>query len=121
MVNEELIAKLWYEAEYAEPTRIAILLDDAAAALAAATAPPEHPPCGCVPLPPLTRRQREVFDLMGEGCTHAEIAVRLWISEKAVESIVGRIGDRLGLHGRGLHRRAIAEAVLREHGVPGHG
>ena len=48
----------------------------------------------------LSKREREVLRLLGEGCTNAEIAARLFISPKTAEHHVGRIYQKLGLRTR---------------------
>ncbi|HVM40881.1 MAG TPA: LuxR C-terminal-related transcriptional regulator, partial [Acidimicrobiia bacterium] len=45
----------------------------------------------------LTKREREVFDLLRLGLTNAEIAGRLFISAKTTEHHVGRILSKLGV------------------------
>jgi DNA-binding NarL/FixJ family response regulator len=56
----------------------------------------------------LTKREAEVFVLLGEGLTNAEIGTRLFISPKTVEHHVGRILAKLGLRTRA---EAAARAV----------
>ena len=56
----------------------------------------------------LTRREREVLRLVGEGLTNAAIAERLFLSPKTVEHHVGRIYRKLELSTRG---EAAAYAV----------
>jgi DNA-binding CsgD family transcriptional regulator len=51
-------------------------------------------------VPSLTRRQREVAHLIGEGLTNREIAGRLFISERTVEGHVDQLRDRLGVQSR---------------------
>jgi DNA-binding NarL/FixJ family response regulator len=77
-------------------------------------------------LPPptgLSRREREVLDLVAHGYSNQEVASRLFLSVKTVETYRARIGDKLGLRTRAeLVRYALEvgwlapEAVSREHG-----
>lgn len=48
----------------------------------------------------LTKREREVLTLLGEGITNAEIAARLFISTKTAEHHVGNVLAKLHLRGR---------------------
>ena len=48
----------------------------------------------------LTARQREVADLVSQGCTNREIAARLGIDERSAEGHVERIRLRLGFRSR---------------------
>jgi len=57
--------------------------------------PPRHPAA-----PRLTPRQYEVAALVAEGLTNREIAARLVITERSVESHVDRIRTRLGFRSR---------------------
>lgn len=61
----------------------------------------------------LTPREREVLSLMAEGLTNAGIAERLVLTDRTVETHVGRILHKLGLGetSTGEHRRVLA--VLR--------
>lgn len=60
----------------------------------------------------LSRREREILALIGLGHTSAEIAQKLSISVRTVESHRARINEKLGVSGRAeLIRRA------REHGL----
>ena len=48
----------------------------------------------------LTRREREVANLVSQGLTNREIAARLFISERTAESHVEQIRGKLGFHSR---------------------
>lgn len=63
-------------------------------------------------LEPLTRREREAYALLCEGCTNAQIAWKLKISEKTVRNHISSIYDKLGVRSR-------AEAIVfaHEHGL----
>ena len=50
--------------------------------------------------PNLTRREREVADLVAQGLTNREIAGRLFISERTAESHVEQIRGKLGFRSR---------------------
>jgi len=61
------------------------------------------------PLARLTPREREVLELMAEGCSNQAIAERLVISLRAVEKHVTSIFGALGLPSTGAeHRRVLA-------------
>jgi DNA-binding NarL/FixJ family response regulator len=61
------------------------------------------------PLERLTAREREVLELMAEGCSNQAIAERLVITLRAVEKHVTSIFGALGLPSTGLeHRRVLA-------------
>lgn len=65
------------------------------------------------PLAALTPREREVLELMAQGCTNAAIAGRLVVTEGAVEKHTQRIFAKLGLlPDAALHRRVKAVLTL---------
>jgi len=61
----------------------------------------------------LTRRQREILELVAEGCAVKTIATRLNISVKTVEFHKTRLMRRLGKHGTAeLTRFAVASGLI---------
>jgi len=66
----------------------------------------------------LSRREREVLIMVAEGYTHRQIAERLAVSAKSVESYRARVQEKLGLQTRvELHRYALAIGLLRSDGL----
>lgn len=63
----------------------------------------------------LTRREREVAELVAQGLTNREIAAKLFISERTAESHVEQIRGKLGFHSRAQ----IASWVSREGSAAG--
>ncbi|WP_043715648.1 response regulator [Symbiobacterium thermophilum] len=62
---------------------------------------------------PLTPREREILVLIAEGLTNAEIARRLYISEKTVQTHRSNMLDKLGIHDRTeLVRYAIRQGLV---------
>jgi RNA polymerase sigma factor (sigma-70 family) len=60
----------------------------------------------------LTPREREVFHLVAQGYTNAEIAERLVLSEKTVKTHVRNISNKLNLAGKGEMRVLAAQLGL---------
>ncbi|TEU17323.1 MAG: response regulator transcription factor [Anaerolineales bacterium] len=60
----------------------------------------------------LTPREREVFHLVARGCTNAEIAERLVLSEKTVKTHVRNISNKLNLSGKAEMRVLAAQLGL---------
>lgn len=66
------------------------------------------------PLDTLSRREREVFERLALGETQREIAERLGLSVKTVETYKARIGEKLGLRTRAdLVRLALDVGILK--------
>jgi DNA-binding NarL/FixJ family response regulator len=66
------------------------------------------------PVEVLTPRQREILQLVAEGHSTKDIAYRLNLSVKTVESHRGQLMDRLGIHDvSGLVRYAIRLGIVR--------
>ena len=49
----------------------------------------------------LTRRQLQVLELLAEGCRNAEIASRLFVTEKTVDHHVSAVLEKLNVRSRG--------------------
>jgi DNA-binding NarL/FixJ family response regulator len=103
--------------ELADAVRLAhagvVQFDPAAAArLAAALDRPPGPPPRDLAGQPLTAREIEVLRLLAGGCTHHEIASRLFVSDGTVKNHVSRILSRLG-----LRDRTQAAIYARDHGL----
>jgi DNA-binding NarL/FixJ family response regulator len=64
--------------------------------------------------PDLSRQQEQLYDLLGQGCDAQEIADRLHVSPRTVETYCTRLMDKMGLAGmKELRRRAIADRQRR--------
>jgi DNA-binding NarL/FixJ family response regulator len=57
----------------------------------------------------LSRREREIAELVAEGLTNREIGSRLFLSEKTVETHLSRVFQKLGVRSRAQ----VAAAVVR--------
>lgn len=63
---------------------------------------------------PITPRQRQVLELICEGCQAKEIAVKLGISYRTVQLHRQRMGRKYGLHTIAqLVRFAVREGLVR--------
>lgn len=69
----------------------------------------------------LSAREREVFTLLAQGHTNPEIAGRLFLSVKTVETYRARIADKLGLRTRAELVRYALEVGLLAPGEPDRG
>lgn len=66
------------------------------------------------PAPALSPRERQVLDLLAHGHTNREVADRLVLSVKTVETHRARLSDKLGLHSRAdLVRLALELGLLK--------
>ncbi len=59
------------------------------------------------PFPELSQRESEILDLLARGLTNADIARRLFLSEKTIRNHVSNIFGKLEVHERG---QAVARA-----------
>jgi RNA polymerase sigma factor (sigma-70 family) len=60
----------------------------------------------------LTPRERQVFHLVARGCTNAEIAERLVLSEKTIKTHLRNISNKLNLSGKDEMRVLAAQLGL---------
>lgn len=62
----------------------------------------------------LSQREREVMGMLAQGLSHRQIAERLFLSEKTIETYRTRLGKKLGLSDRAdLVRYAVEFGLLR--------
>ncbi|MFI1648553.1 response regulator [Streptomyces avidinii] len=61
----------------------------------------------------LSERERSVLELIGEGLTNAQIAKRLYLSEKTVKNHISRLLGKLGVERR--VQAAVIAAQVQEH------
>jgi DNA-binding NarL/FixJ family response regulator len=72
-------------------------------------------PLGCDPLQSLSSREMEVFEMIGRGLTTQQIAFKLEVSSKTVDSHRERIKQKLDLkNGTELTHRAAHWAIQKE-------
>lgn len=67
----------------------------------------EHDPGTVETSERLTRREREVIQLVDEGLTNAQIAAQLWISAGTVRRHLENVFAKLGVHTRTAAVRAL--------------
>jgi DNA-binding NarL/FixJ family response regulator len=60
----------------------------------------------------LTTREREILDLIAEGCTNRQIGERLFLAEKTVKNYVSGLLTKLGMQRR--TQAAVYGATLRQ-------
>jgi DNA-binding NarL/FixJ family response regulator len=66
----------------------------------------------------LSDRQRSIYALLGEGLSAGEIADRLHVSPRTVESYAARMIEKLSVTGmKELRRKAIADRLPPEGGA----
>lgn len=69
------------------------------------------------PLSGLTPREREVLELMAQGCDNARIAEKCFVSSSSVEKYIASIFSKLDLPPQdGQHRRVLAVLQWLNHG-----
>jgi DNA-binding NarL/FixJ family response regulator len=65
------------------------------------------------PLGPLTERERDVLQLVAEGCSNEAISERLFVTSRTVETHMANIFTKLGLaQEKTTHRRVLAVLTL---------
>ena len=76
-----------------------------------------HAESATMVVPPLSRRERQVLELLARGHTNREVAQRLTLSVKTIETYRSRLNDKLGLHSRAdLVRLAMDLGLLTTRG-----
>ncbi len=108
-VEEELIAAIlavWRGDLYVHPTMTRALLKEVAERKPASSSPDDDP------LAQLTPREKEVLRLIALGYTNRQIADKLCISVRTVETHRANLTDKLG-----TRSRAQLVRIAREHGL----
>jgi two-component system response regulator NreC len=73
-----------------------------------------EPRAACGETPVLSDREREVLRLIAQGHTNQQVADRLCIGVKSVETYKARLTEKLGLKGRAeLFRYALQHGLLK--------
>jgi DNA-binding NarL/FixJ family response regulator len=95
---------------------VAVILFAELAGLHAAPDPTPPAPDLTTPLRgdlhPLSKREAEVARLVAEGLTNKEIAVRIWRSDRVVDTHVQHSFNKLGFHNRSELTRWVVERDL---------
>jgi DNA-binding CsgD family transcriptional regulator len=91
----------------------AMTIGEGVAFAVAGTARPEPPAAAARtgPYPVLTGRQLEIARLVADDLTNRQIAARLFLSERTVETHVTNILNKLGLSSRVQISRWVAESA----------
>lgn len=98
------------EAAHSLPDAIRAVMAGASYVSARAAAALAKHPAG----PDLSPQQQELYDLLGQGFDAADIALRLQVSPRTVETYCARLMDKLGVNGmKELRRHAIADRQQR--------
>jgi DNA-binding NarL/FixJ family response regulator len=70
------------------------------------------PPRACRRSRPLTPREREVAELIADGLTNRQIAARLFIAERTVDTHAGRIMAKPGCANRAQVAAVVVTAAM---------
>ena len=93
---------------------LAMTRDEAVAYAVDARRPAARPAAPSVSDGPLSRREMEVAGLVADGATNAQVAARLFISERTVESHLASIFNKLGVDTRLQVARWFASTQVTE-------
>jgi non-specific serine/threonine protein kinase len=94
-----------FDASYA--TGLGMTTDDAVAVALGERAPARRPSARREAKSPLTKREQEIAQLIAEDMTSREIANRLFISERTVDTHITNMLNKLGVNSRGAIARSL--------------